>query len=73
MIERTPVKSSNISSIGHCPDTNTLAVEFKDGAVYHYHNFLKAAHSALLNAESIGSHFHQNIKNQYKYTKQDDK
>jgi len=72
MIERIPVISKNIKSIGHCPDTNTLAVEFHDGAVYHYHNVLKAVHNALMNAESIGSHFHQNIKNQYKYVRQDE-
>src|SRR3546814_14208537 len=35
-MNRTPVKSSQIASIGHDPSTNTLAIEFKGGKVYHY-------------------------------------
>lgn len=27
---RTPVKSSHVKSVGHCVDTNTLKIEFKD-------------------------------------------
>lgn len=70
MIERTPVTSSNISSIGHDEKENILAVEFKDGSVYHYHDVPKDAHQALVGAKSVGSHFHSNIKNKYSHSKQ---
>lgn len=73
MIERIPVDSSNISSVGFDKDTGTLAVEFKSGGVYHYHNVPKTIYDEFLADKSQGSHFHKNIKNQYKYTKQDDK
>lgn len=70
MIDRTPVTSSNISSIGYDPDEKTLAVEFKDGTVYHYHDVEPDAHEQLVSAKSIGKHLHANIKGAYKFTKQ---
>lgn len=70
MIERTPVSSSNIKSIGYDSDNKTLAVEFSDGSVYHYHDVEKDDHEALISAKSIGKHLHQNIRGAYKYTKQ---
>lgn len=69
-IDMAPVSSSNISKVGHCSDTNTLAVEFKSGDTYHYHDCPKDAHEAFIGAKSIGSHFHSNIKSNYKYSKQ---
>ena len=69
MIERLPVSSSNIKSVGHDPSTNTLAVEFKDGSVYHYHDVEKDIHEGLVSAKSIGSYLHS-IKGKYKYSKQ---
>ena len=69
-MERTPVKSSNIASIGHDPETNTLEVEFKGGGVYQYHGVDADKHAALLGAKSIGGHFHANIRNSHKFTQQ---
>ena len=69
-MDRTPVDSSNVVSIGHDPKTNTLEIEFRGGSVYQYHGVDKDKHAALLNAKSIGSHFHANIKNQHKFSKQ---
>ncbi len=42
-INMRPVTSSQIHSIGHCPNTNTLAIRFKaknggPAALYHYKN-----------------------------------
>jgi hypothetical protein len=73
MIERVPVDSSNIRSIGHDSKTNTLAVEFKSGAVYHYADVGKKIHDELMGAKSIGSHFIKNVRDVFKHTKQDDK
>lgn len=69
MITRTPVLSSNINSTGHDPATNTMEVEFKDGSVYTYHDVPKDVHEGLIGAKSIGSHFHANVKNKYKFSK----
>lgn len=43
VIAMTTVESSQIHAIGHDPQTNTLAIQFKSksgaGSVYHYQNF----------------------------------
>ncbi len=66
---RQPVQSSHIRSIGHDADSETLEVEFKNGAVHHYHGVSAEVHAALLKAESIGTHFHRTVAKQYRSTK----
>lgn len=61
------VESSQIHSIGHDAETQTLAVRFKnkDGApssLYHYRQFTTDDFAAFKGAESIGSHFYKHIK-----------
>lgn len=70
MVERTPVSSSNVRSIGHDAGTNTLSVEYKDGSVYHYHDVPKDVHEGLISARSVGGFLHANIRGSYKHTKQ---
>lgn len=70
MVERTPVTSSNVRSVGHDPESNTLAVEFKDGSIYHYHDVDKDTHDQLIAARSIGGFIHANLKGVYKHSKQ---
>jgi KTSC domain len=72
MIERKPVDSSNIVSIGHCPDTNTLAVEFKNGGtVYHYLGVPKSVYEEALASKSVGGFLHKNVKGKYDHEKQE--
>lgn len=61
-IAMNEVKSSQISHIGHCPKTNTLAVTFKGGSVYHYQDFNTADYAKFKGAESIGKHFGAHIQ-----------
>ena len=74
------VESSQIHSIGHDAETNTLAIRFyrgygrdqHPGALYHYDNFTAQDFEAFKNAESIGRHFGKNIKpfaEKYPFTK----
>ena len=70
MIERSPVKSSNIKSVGWNPADKTLAVEFADGSIYHYHDVEKDIHEGLVGSKSVGSYLHTNIKGKYKHSKQ---
>jgi len=78
------VKSSQIHSIGHDPETNTLAIRFyrgwgrdqQPGPLYHYANVDAATFAAFRDAESLGRHFGQHIKpcaDKHPYTKVDDK
>lgn len=61
-----PVQSSQIAAIGHCPATETLAVQFfRKGApadVYHYANVTATEYAAFAGAESVGKHFYAHIK-----------
>ncbi|WP_213308261.1 KTSC domain-containing protein [Paraburkholderia sacchari] len=76
------VESSQIHSIGHDPETNTLAIRFlakrggdEPGSLYHYANFTAEDFEAFSNAESIGSHFGKHIKvfdKKYPYRKVDE-
>jgi hypothetical protein len=67
------IVSSQLYSIGHHPESNTLAIRFKakDGspaALYHYANVTAEEFAAFKGAESIGSHFYRAIKpNKEKY------
>lgn len=70
MIDRIPVQSSNVKSVGYDPDSKTLAIEFKDGSVYHYHDVESSAHEELMGSKSIGKHIHSAIKGNYKFSKQ---
>lgn len=60
-MKRTAVESSNIASVGH--EDNTLEVEFNNGSVYQYTPVTKEAYKEMMNAESIGSWFYKNIRN----------
>lgn len=68
-MERTPVSSSNIASVGYDSTSATLEVEFKDGSVYQY--FDVPAHEAegLVNAGSVGSYLAAHIKGVYRYAR----
>jgi hypothetical protein len=68
-MERTPVTSSNIRSIGYDPASSTLEIEFNSGAVYQYANVPQTEYDSLMSASSHGSYFSANIKGRYSYTK----
>jgi hypothetical protein len=83
VIPMQAVESSQIHSIGHDAETNTLAIRFfrgydrdqRPGSLYHYRNFDQAAFEAFRDAESKGKHFGKHIKpfpDQYPYTKVED-
>ena len=68
-MDRSPVKSSNVASVGYEPSTKTMEVEFKDGSIYHYHGVESTIHSDLVSSKSIGKFLHANVKGQYKHSK----
>lgn len=64
-MERQPVASSNIRSVGYAPDTQTLEIEFQDGAIYEYSGVPATVHAGLIAAASPGRYFHTHIKDRY--------
>ena len=72
-IKLTKVTSSKIDAIGYSEPDKVLAIRFKSGGLYHYANVTHEEYIAFASAESVGSFFYRNIKNnpqKYPYTKQ---
>jgi len=68
-MERIPVSSSNISSIGYDEDSNTLEIEFHSGAVYQYFDIPLNIYQEFMGAGSKGQYFAAHIKGYYRYVK----
>ena len=68
-MERTPVSSSNISAIGYDADSQTLEVEFTNGAVYSYSGVPSGEYEGFMGADSKGKYLHANIKDRYSFVK----
>ena len=68
-MNRTPVSSSNIASMGYDPTTQTLEVEFHNGNIYQYFDVPQHVYDGLLTASSKGQYLNQNIKLGYRYAK----
>jgi hypothetical protein len=68
-MEREPVSSSNLVSVGYNPDSETLEVEFKNTGVYEYYNVPQFMYERLMQAGSVGAFFNAEIKNNYAFSK----
>lgn len=69
-MNRTPVKSSQIASVGYDSINQTMDVEFVRGnAVYRYHDVPAEIHEALMAAESVGKHFGANVRGRFRTEK----
>ena len=62
-MQRTTVSSSNLASVGYDATTETLEIEFQNGAVYQYFSVPVQVYHGLMQAESHGSYFNEHIKN----------
>jgi len=68
-MNRSPISSSNLVSVGYDENTRTLEVEFKGGSVYQYFDVPRTVLDELINSGSAGSYFASNIKNSYRYSR----
>lgn len=68
-MNRTPVISSNIASVGYDAGTMTLEIEFLGGAIYQYFDVPETVYEEFMRASSKGQFLHANIKNMYRYTR----
>lgn len=65
-----PVTSSQISAVGYNEPRKQLAVQFSNGSLYTYDGVEFALYGEMMAAPSVGSFFHQRVKNGgYSYTK----
>ena len=68
-MQRIPVDSSSIATIGYAPQDRVLEVEFRhSGEIYRYFDVTDKQHTAFLAAESKGTYLNQVFKTRgYRY------
>jgi len=66
-MERKPVSSTNVASVGYDRQTMTLEVEFTTGSIYQYFDVPEQVYQELLNAASVGQFLNQQVKHSYRY------
>ena len=68
-MNRQPVDSSNLASVGYDEENEILEMEFNHGSIYQYNDVPKEEYDSLMNADSLGSYFYHNIRDDYEYVK----
>lgn len=68
-MNRQPVSSSNVMSIGYDEATMTLEVEFQNGTVYQYYDVPEVIYQQLLLAPSAGRFLNENVKGVFRYSR----
>lgn len=66
-VDMVPVSSSNVDSVGYNDEQQILYVRFLNGSLYIYKGVSTYEYDGLLNAPSVGSYLHRNIRNAYPY------
>jgi hypothetical protein len=68
-VDRAPVSSSSIASVGYDAVTRILEVEFVHGHVYRYRDVPDPVVRAFLSAPSLGAYLNANIRDAYRCTR----
>lgn len=68
-MDRIPVTSSNIQSIGFDASNETLEIEFISGSTYQYYGVPEHVYEEMMSASSHGKYFHAHIKGRYPESK----
>ena len=61
-MNRVPVSSSNLASVGFDAENKILEIEFTNGSIFQYFNVPEKIYSGLLRAASHGRYFDAYIK-----------
>jgi hypothetical protein len=61
-MNREPVRSSDLRSVGYDLSNSILEVEFHGGRIYHYFKVPLEIYDALMNAPSKGTFLDRNVK-----------
>lgn len=68
-MDREPVASTNIASVGYDEASETLEVEFSNGTIYQYYNVGAALYEQFRESASKGQFLNAYIKNAYPYSR----
>lgn len=61
-MNREPVQSTNLASVGYELESSTLEIEFHSGGIYQYFQVPSEIYEGIMNAGSKGSFFDLYIK-----------
>lgn len=68
-MERSPIKSTKLRSVGYDEDKYRMEIEFQDGSVYQYIGVPKDEYRGLMEASSPEKYFDRNVKEVYPHTR----
>lgn len=68
-MQRRPVDSSAIASVGYDAATGTLEVEYSHGAVYQYFDIPEDMYVQLMQASSKGTYLYNNVRDAFPYSR----
>jgi non-canonical purine NTP pyrophosphatase (RdgB/HAM1 family) len=71
-MQRLPVESSDIISVGYDTKTRVLEIEFHGGRVYQYRDVEPETYQHFMRAESHGLFFNASINGRYRYARIDE-
>ena len=66
-IDRRPVESTNLLSVGYDENTNFREIEFCGERLYRYSDVPTVVYESPMRAPSKGSYFHDQIRDRYAY------
>ena len=66
-LDRKPVESSDLASVGYDERRLVLEIEFRSGGIYRYHEVPKETYSGLMGSQSKGRFFAKNIRGQFRH------
>lgn len=69
-MERVPVSSSQVTSIGYDAASSTLEVEFANGSIYQYFDVPQSIYDEVMSSPSIGKALNAFIRQNYRFAKQ---
>ena len=69
LLERQPVKSRILRSLGYDEGTKILEIEFQTGLVYQYAGVPPKVYQELIRSDEIGKYFIDKVRNRFR-TKQ---
>jgi KTSC domain len=66
-VQRVPVESTSVASVGYDPERRVLEIEFRSGSVYQYSQVPQRVHERLMSASSKGRYLVYAIRTRFRY------
>jgi hypothetical protein len=67
LMERQFLESSMMRTVGYDAKEQILEIEFQSGSIYHYYKVEEEVFNELIESESLGRYFRNNIQDLYAY------